>query len=293
MIDPHKTPRVARYMILSLLSVLLSSHLARAQDRHRGGVTVLLPDLVVKVADIRIRPQTPRVGEDVNIEAVILNLGRAGTRSKILCALSTVDRTTTRLGASEQFDAQIGVNRSHVVHWKVKMPRGREVWLYVGATIESGPPDANENNNWVRVAVKADENRRPEGDNSPPVASVRVTPPSFPDLVLTNDEINIDPPQPRPHQRVTIWAGLRNVGTADANVARIAFSVFARRRLIGEGTAEGAVPADTLITFHWSFEMPESVDGFGIRVLKIKAKATTANDANTHNQQVEKLISIN
>jgi hypothetical protein len=269
MVEPS---RVCRPLAGGALAALLLSAAASAQH-----VTVEQPDLIIEASGVRISPQRPAVGEEVELAIRVRNVGAAGTRARIVCELVAFDRVEDRVVARKEFEAGIHAKRVHAVRWKVRMPRGRDVRLVAEASVVSGPGDADPENNRVVVAVSAPSRIVPE-------ASVTVTAPALPDLTITSSDILVDPSPPSPGEEVTVTAVVRNIGRADATSARANFYLYVNGTLTTRQSVADSVSMGGFTGFVWRFRMPRA------RQVLLSVTTGAANDGNNSNGWAEKWI---
>jgi hypothetical protein len=256
----------------SALGLVVLAGSAAAQQ-----VRIEQPDLVIEAGRVRISPQRPAVGEEVELSIPVLNSGGAATRARIVCELIASDRVEDHVVARKEFEAGIHVRRSYVVRWKVRMPRGRDVRLVAEARVASGPGDLDSGNNRVVVAV------------SPPVRTVAeghvtVTAPALPDLTITSGDILVDPSPPSPGEEVMVTAVVRNVGRADAARGRANFYLYVNGTLTTRGSVTASVSMGGFTGFVWRFRMPRA------RQVMVSVTAGAANDGNNTNGWAEKWI---
>ena len=278
MIRQKKSFHCRTQLGISLATMLLASTVAIAAGPQRATVRIEQPDLIVKASDISFRPSSPRADDNVDFDIVVLNLGRVATRARILCELIATDRSDERVTADKAFRAAIEANRSHVVHWRVKMPHARRIQLSVKATVESAAADANETNNQAVITVTG------VSSDAPPEARVRVTPPSLPDLTVSRSDIAFEPANPRVGEDVRVSVLVHNIGPVDSTDARVNFYLHVDGRIVDSHVKRGFVPHHFNALFELRFRMPRG------RQVFVTASVGDTNDGNRSNGIADRLI---
>jgi len=197
-----------------------------AQKTVPGETEVAAPNLVMQETNIGFSDNSPTAGDEVTVEAVVLNHGTAEANDIAVLFVDATDGGATPIGAPQTIgNIQVGDSATVQASYDTSGKVGERT---IRVVVDP--------NNFIPESVESDNEAQ---------KALAVSPLPMPNLVALEENIGFSAPQPSEEEPVTIVATILNSGGVEANEVSVQFVDVTERNPVPIGTQQtiASIPA--------------------------------------------------